>query len=246
MQNNGYQNLSLEFIDISSGGTATKLKENLSRIVGNKIVILGDIVLNDEKKLPVVAECNISVTLSEEPDDWDEEEDGEFIPENIYSVTFKNVYGYDISIVDNVITTAQSQTAIDDNIESIATDLIEGGTIENAKPIYCHPITLYKHSGSYPQYILSMLIFDNNPTAYTKTTLKQLLQSFVGRVLVSGSYLTATAYLSPSFISAQENALYLVGTDTEGNPHDDVNNPIDFSTLIDDATYYADAVNKIN
>lgn len=162
MLNNGYQNLSLENIDISVGGTAANLKDALARILTNKIVILGDIVLSGEEKLPVGVECDISVSLSTEPDDWDPDVDGEFIPENIYSVIFKDVYGYDIEITDNEVVTTIHQSVVDSNIEDVAQDLIEGGTIDNAKPIYIHPIVLYK-SGNLN---LSLFIFDNSPEPY--------------------------------------------------------------------------------
>ena len=84
------------------------------------------------------------------------------------------------------------------------TSLVEGGTLENAKPIYQHTITILGN-GSNPSggtTRLALHIFDNSETAYTKTTilakLKEienclatgLFDDINGSVKVIVSYLT--------------------------------------------------------
>ena len=250
MLNNGYQNLSLENIDISVGGTAAKLKDALSRIVDNKIVILGDIVLNGEEKLPVGVECSISVSLSTEPDDWDPDVDGEFIPENIFSVTFKDVYGYDLTITDNEVVTSSHQSAVDANIEDVAGDLIEGGTIENAKPLYFHPIFIQKISGSL-QYAISFIILNNDETPFTFATFKQFIDALyaqigsVVRFVCSGGWTNGNDVVCSMSIFAKvsDSSYIVVGTTTTGTKVEKIDS---WANLLDEPTQFVDGVNKIN
>ena len=247
MLNNGYQNLSLENIDISVGGTAAKLKDALSRILTNKIVILGDIVLSGEEKLPVGVECDISVSLSTEPDDWDPDVDGEFIPENVYSVTFKDVYGYDLTITDNEVVTSSHQSAVDTNIEDVAKDLIEGGTIDNAKPIYCHPITIVDNTASKDRR-LTCLIFNNDPTSFDKAKFKDFLDSLGsvdGKIMLSGGFKSGTTIAIASYLRYNGTLYYLVGTDVSNGEAFSVFNA-DFDEIFPSTCTFEDGVNKIN
>lgn len=132
----------------------------------------------------------------------------------------------------------------EEEIEGIATDVIKSGLIDNAKPLYFHPISIYS-SGSW---ILSLFIINNNPTAFTKETFLAYIKSLtIARFICSGAYHTETYYLSPAYVFYKENDphSYLVGIDNLGNNHHDTDNEINFDNIVTNSTFY-DGVNKIN
>lgn len=157
--NNGYQNIYLNGLDISLGGTVVGLKEQIRDILPNKIAIVSGVIVGSEKKLPIGVEVKKYITYTEEPEDWDEDEQGEFVPEEVYNLEIKNLYGYDLTIVDNVV------TSVSNPVVGVAD--IEAGTIDNAKPIYCHPIYINMYiPDTTKKFDLTFLIFNNVSTPF--------------------------------------------------------------------------------
>lgn len=112
------------------------------------------------------------------------------------------------------------------------------------KPIYCHPITIFATN-----YLLTMLIFNNNPNAFTTNSLKSYLKTAEGRFMVNGAYWVSGEngyYLSPACCRVYEDVIYLLGVDSKGVAHLERTNTINFENIIDDASAFADEVNKIN
>ena len=135
----------------------------------------------------------------------------------------------------------QLQEIADARVEA----LVEGGTLDNAKPLYFHPITIYNNQTD-NQYSLTMIIINNDSNAFTRTSLKSYIKEKTGRFLLNGCYKTDTYYLSPSAISIANNVLYVIGVDNTGTMHSTSNAQINFETLVDNANDFTDNVNKIN
>ena len=75
----------------------------------------------------------------------------------------------------------QLQEIADNEVKS----LVEGGTLNNAKPLYYHAIECYQYSGRNLLYQLTFVIIDNSPTLYTWTRFKEWLLSIPTAVLVN-------------------------------------------------------------
>lgn len=58
----------------------------------------------------------------------------------------------------------------------------------STKKIYYHPIAIAKGSGTNDHYIMSFVVIDNNPEAYTKDTLIAKIASFARIAPISGGY----------------------------------------------------------
>lgn len=141
----------------------------------------------------------------------------------------------------------------DREIRSMAGDtaktLIEAGQTENAKPIYLHPITINYGGLS----ILTMLIFNNDDSAFTRESLVAYLKDSKtkGRYLVNGALFNASYYLSPAYCAiassgTEEGKLILIGIDSTGYTHSSATDPINFESIISDSGTFVDEVNKIN
>ena len=95
----GYYIVSLGGVDIL--GESVSLP-NIAKLLYEakkyKFVVLQDIVMDGAEKtaIPVLFDAFMAVTT--EPEDWDEETDGEFVSETIYTATIYNVYGKNIAI----------------------------------------------------------------------------------------------------------------------------------------------------
>lgn len=113
---------------------------------------------------------------------------------------------------------------IDNHISNIAeetaTDLIEGGTVDNAKPIYCHPLEIY-----YPNVgVLTALIFNNSSEKINSwTKLKNAIATFgdsSARLLVSGGLIDSNAsknvIASEIYLNKSTNIYLLLGMATDG------------------------------
>ena len=120
------------------------------------------------------------------------------------------------------------------------TELVEGGTLENAKPVYCHPILFYNAEAKYR---LMMLVMNNDSSAFTLETLFDYIVAHDNfRGLLSGIYNDAEAiYL----IKATATSIQVVYHDT--NETSGVNaatiSKAEFLTLF---TGISDSVHKIN
>ena len=90
-------------------------------------------------------------------------------------------------------------------LKEISKQLIESGLIENAKPIYCHPIVIYIDDVSRTMRV-TCLIFNNSATPFTLNTLKTWFDNLVAstnaraRIMASGAskYTKATSDEEPT------------------------------------------------
>ena len=232
--NNGYQNIYLNGLDISLGGTLNGLKEQIRNILPNKIVVVSGVRVGDAKKLPIGVEVRKYITYTEEPEDWDEEEQGEFVPEEVFNLEIKNLYGYDLTIVDNVVSSAKT------SVVSVAD--IEAGTIDNAKPIYCHPITMFGSSG---EYHLTLLIFNNRSNPYFSVA--ELLADVrnwgltTARLMCSGACMISSEPCIASYVTVTEDAANIICNKCS----DGYSTQIALETLTMTGNFN-DGVNKIN
>ena len=107
--------------------------------------------------------------------------------EHAYKVTFKKEgVGMCLTYHDASVIETQSYDYVDGNwvynsedktpnlLEVLTEEDIEGGTIDNAKPIYVHPINL---NNSTTREKVGCLIFNNDPTPFTSTTFKQYIKA---------------------------------------------------------------------
>ena len=138
-----------------------------------------------------------------------------------------------------------SENQLENKIESV----IESGEVENAKPIYCHLITLYSDVENW-KIIASLLVFDNSATEYTKESLVSFLKTSLGRFLISGSYFIKSGdhNVICSYVRSNVDGskLYLMGIDETGKLYNDVSNQIDFELIVNNVNYFTDSINKIN
>ena len=91
---------------------------------------------------------------------------------------------------------------------------------QSVKKIYCHPIAINRTSVSNITCRLTMLIFNNTPTAFTMTALQSFLVDIApnsGKLLVSGAYYNGdsqqtfiASYLSYNTV---DEYFYLTGID---------------------------------
>lgn len=247
MLNNAYQNLELK-IDLLSGGTIAGLKEKIKSVLGYKILILCGLSLSGTPKLPAVCEPNIYVTQTEEPDDWDEEEDGEFVPEDVYHLEASNIYGYDIAIEDNVVTCTATQSATYDGVQT----MIESGTIENAKPIYWHTIKFQRggtaETSTFSRILGYMIILTNSDDPITLDGFKEILSTsgFYG-VLINGK---ASNTPSADLTSLDDAVAVKYSTDTIFTAvlrnASNVEYEVDFATISGWVLFEDLGANKIN
>ena len=177
-----------------------------------------------------------------------------------YIVSFRNATGICLTYTDASCIETQSYDKVGQNwvynsedktpnlldaqTENDVKALIEGGTIENAKPLYFHPISIII-TGTNIGYF-TLFIINNSSTAFTGSTLINYIKNTSGRYLVNGAYKTSSYYLSPSYVSTSENAIYLIGVDNQGDIHASSQNVIDFESIIASANIFNDNVNKIN
>lgn len=130
------------------------------------------------------------------------------------------------------------------------TGSINGEENPSVKPLYFHPISIYL-SGSY---VFTMIIINNNPTAFTKETLSTFLKNEEtrGRYLLNGGYYgiynDEAFYLSPAYViyNTTYQQLLVVGVTNKGQIVGASGIRIDFDDIITNATTFEDAVNKIN
>ena len=133
------------------------------------------------------------------------------------------------------------QDVIDDRVET----LVEGGTLDNAKPIYVHPINIEVTSDD-NKAIVSLFIFDNSATPYTWETFKTWLSELVtrvtvARVLTTGCLIIGENRYPANFIFGSSSQRSFVA-DFSGN--EILLNTADFNALT--PTRFLDGVNKIN
>lgn len=121
-------------------------------------------------------------------------------------------------------------------------DLVEGGTLDNAKPIYYHPITIRNTALGY----ISMLILDNQSEAYTKTTFKSKIANFDRICPLSGAVFGIdNKVLICAYAFKQSNKHYILGLYTDGSYEDTTT--VSIEDILDvGTTSFSDGVNKVN
>lgn len=133
----------------------------------------------------------------------------------------------------------------------------EGGYIsisckENAiKPIYCHPINLTISLNSSNEFSISMLIFDNNSSAFTWNTFKQWIINKVAsmsiiRIVTTGMIVIGGTKYPANYLYCDNNGLrQLVAVpDVPGVTGVTLNLTNEWATL--EPLYFQDGVNRIN
>lgn len=203
---------------------------------------------------------------------------------NMTKAEYKTAYGIDLDAVNikafKLVLLGEEKYAIDKikevengyeiyfngHVLSI-TDIVQTSDevydVENAKPIYCHPITIQgTNVGTFGVNMrVNFLIFNNSPTAFTlatfKTYLDNLLEStgFRAKILASGAMnktkltdasTAETDTLIISSIDKAENGSYAimgyaVTVASIGNFAD-----ADFNKVFPSGLTFTDGVNKIN
>lgn len=136
----------------------------------------------------------------------------------------------------------------------VAVSVIESGEVENAKPIYCHPVTWGdKVTGTFA-FQVTMLIFNNDPTPFTYTSFVEWVKklskdnNIPARIMATGYYKdTPNSYIYPvSYLYVDERdetspKVYqlIVSASQVENIVFDVN-------LASQPYQFSDGVNKIN
>lgn len=118
--------------------------------------------------------------------------------------------------------------------------------VANAKPIYCHPISLL---GSSNNVRFTCLIFNNSETPFTIDSFVsyiEALYAIVGdtiRIMISGGYVDNGNTIIATYLGLSSSSFVIVGLDTSGIAQTKNYSKEDFIALFD-ALY--DGVNKIN
>lgn len=143
----------------------------------------------------------------------------------------------------------EKTAGLDEEIVSQATEVIESGLVDNAKPIYCHPITLTNSNSTNYQGRFNALIFNNSSTAFTKQSLTDLLTSATAfRLVLTGGCkdIANSKVVIASHAYYDGTHVYVMGIDTSGNVVGVADN-IYFEDFVNDSnTGFADNVNLIN
>lgn len=112
--------------------------------------------------------------------------------EHAYKVTFKSDTGMCLTYHDASVVETQSYDKVDGNWVYNSEDK-SGNLIDDVKPIYIHPISIIKRSGS-GKYNLGFIILNNDSTPFTFDTFKQFIDNLftqiggVVRMLCTGYY----------------------------------------------------------
>lgn len=133
-----------------------------------------------------------------------------------------------------------------EGISEIVTDMVESGELENAKPIYCHPIQVKYTSGS-RVYFFSCLIFNNDETAFTYETfydyVLNLILTYNAVIMSSGSVWGGTKLTIATCIKNNyADGIGLFGLEPDGTENYYTVSKSDLSG----ASIFTDGVNKIN
>lgn len=134
-----------------------------------------------------------------------------------------------------------SEKQLDSQIKVV----IKSGQVENAKPIYCHPILFRLIDGS-NVCRGGCLILDNNPTPYDWTTFKAKCKEIAvaindtARIVCTGScYANSTCIINQGIDCSTDGTMTIWGFNISG---DNASYRIDNKTI----NQFFDGVNKIN
>lgn len=129
---------------------------------------------------------------------------------------------------------------------SLIAKVIEDGTIENAKPIYCHPITVVCNDTGY-LLRFTCLIFNNSETPIDRVGFKAFLDSLSsvqGNIMISGAFVISTDTIISSYARYDGSQYYLIGVNAATGAV--VSHNGSFDTIYPNTTTFEDGVNKIN
>ena len=185
----GYTLVSLMFVDLALGGIIAGLGERLHSI-GSKRVVLTDIVVSGEAKKEIPVQVDLELDYTEPEDDSEPEPIYKATIRGVYGYTLSITDGTLTSEAEKDALQLEEeigelQTVVGDSDSGLVKDvsdlqttvagktdlvsvqsLIEGGTVSNAKPVYCHPISIDGTSTGHSEIHVSLLIFDNVNTQY--------------------------------------------------------------------------------
>lgn len=142
-------------------------------------------------------------------------------------------------------------------LKIISKEVIESGAVDNAKPIYCHPINIGIEDGSV-QANMTMLIFNNDSTPFTFETFNQWLSNLAdlitnARIMVSGYLLLNSIFYPITMLYGNNNAdgerqIVVRGSAFTGGAINKSYTIAQWEALDTDSKikYFNDGVNKIN
>ena len=156
--------------------------------------------------------------------------------------------------INKVLYTADKAFSYDDEFrelsgDSIIKEIVEGGSVDNIKPIYCHPLEIFKANVG----ILTALVFDNSIDPIdTWDKLKTKINNFlsgsgVRRLVTSGSWKvdTDTIICGEIATNAAGDSFFAVGFDTAGVYHG-ISGAGAVNLTSETGISVVDGVNKIN
>ena len=129
-------------------------------------------------------------------------------------------------------------------LEDISKKVIESGLVDNAKPIYYHPISISSEAvDGENESRIQLLILDNNSTAYTKTTLIAKLQSLMdlGALINVNGYVKYESTLYPVYMFLKSSDNYNVYFHSTTGRYN-----VNINTILGSSASITDGVNKIN
>lgn len=184
---------------------------------------------------------------------------------------YKDAYGIDLDSIDfpkiTLIVDGKNKYPVDE-IKIVSDDVLifAGGkiltigedgnvsvtsnaySVENSKPIYCHPISMVD---TVVRKRLTCLIFNNSETPFTLDTFKVFLDNLDtatsgnGRVMVSGAIYDDGETLIASYLLHKNNDYTISGLKASDGTAWNFSRA-DFNTLFPATTEFYDGVNKIN
>ena len=126
-------------------------------------------------------------------------------------------------------------------LKEMANEVIESGQVDNAKPIYYHPIYLRGTIGGVERTRIQFCILNNSPTAFTSASIITKIQALLddGAIInVNGYYIDSNSVYSPVYIINKSGTSYLIYYHTASSKSD-----VNISNFTWECT---DGVNKIN
>ena len=135
----------------------------------------------------------------------------------------------------------------ENQLDSQIKEVIESGQVDNAKPIYIHPVQI-DLSTTYAGKI-TMLIFNNDSTPFTKTTFLDYFDNLytqVGstiRIMISGAFTKSSLISIASYLVKSSTTYILVGWALNGGENNITFTRNEFESNIE---IFNDGVNKIN
>ena len=130
----------------------------------------------------------------------------------------------------------------ENQLEEVSKKVIESGQVDNAKPLYYHPINCWGTDiGS-----CSFLIINNDESAYdTKAKIKNAIKNFARVSPITGAIKASGNVLIVAYAYAQGNKHNCMGVFQNGTVESGENS-IALEDFIDSCTSVSDGINKIN